>query len=538
MSSTNKFETTLKNTLNNEVAFTENGAASYKTSGHKLLDLNFATSTLRNKSESEVAKIFSEAYYENPLLAVKWMFFCRDIRSNGMGERRTFRICLKWLASIRPDLVKNLLRLISVYGRWDDLFCLITMKNDDPVEDEVLAIIDEQWSSDVLLMKEGKSISLLAKWCPSINTSSPASVKLAKFFCKELSLSEKQYRKTLSAMRKYLNIVEQKMSAKEWNAINYEQVPSKANLKYNTAFLRNDETRRCEFLSKLKNNETKINSSVNFPSDIVHEYIKDKNLNMIYYGHSFGLKTNYKIDPALEAMWKSLPDYIKDQTTGSTIVVADSSGSMTTTVGTGNMTAMEVAYSLAIYFAEKLNGPFANKTITFSNRPQYLDMSNAKTLVEKLGVMYSHSEVSDTNIEAVFDLILETAVRNNLTQDDVPSNVLIVSDMEFNAAQGSYGYYADGSRYNASQNALFKSIERKWTAKGYKLPRLVFWNVASRTGTIPLQQNDNGVALVSGYSPAVAGMVFSAKLDPYEVLVDALNVERYAPVEAAVKSII
>lgn len=523
-----KFEQALKGVLNDAVSVTENGAIGFKTSGAKLLDINFAVSSLRNKSEAEVEKMFSAAFYENPLLAVKWMFMLRDIRGTGMGERRSFRICMKWLASVRPEIVKRLVKLVAEYGRFDDLFCLIGTS----IEDEVFGVIDEQWATDVQNMKDNKSISLLAKWMPSINTSSKETVALAKKICKELSLSEKQYRQTLSSMRKYLNVIEQKMSAKQWDEINYEAVPSKANLKYNSAFLRNDETRRREFLGKLEHGEAKINSSANFPSDIVHAYTQ-KGIGYAYYHRS-----NVSVDPALEAMWKALPNYVKDQTTGSTIVVADSSGSMTTKVGNSNMSAMEVAYSLAIYFAEKLTGPFKDKTITFSSRPKYLDMSNAKSLAEKLAIMYNYSEVADTNIEAVFDLILETATRNQLKQDDIPSNVLIVSDMEYNEAQGYYFYGSNTSTYSANQRALFKQIEKKWNAAGYKLPRLVFWNVASRTGTIPLQQNDNGIALVSGYSPAIANMVFSAKLDPYEVLIDALNVPRYQPIEDAIKDVV
>lgn len=531
MASMSKFEQALKTTMADEVSTTENGAIGYKTTGAKLLDINFAASSLRNKTAAEVAKMFSEAYYESPLLAVKWMFMLRDIRGAGMGERRSFRICLSWLASVRPDIVKRLVKLVAVYGRFDDLLCLIAHDGSSKAEDAAIRTIDEQWAEDLQNMKAGKPISLLAKWMPSVNTSSAKTVALAKLLCKKLSLSERQYRKTLSAMRKHLDVVEQKMSAKQWSAIDYEAVPSCANLKYNAAFLRNDEARRREFLGALEKGEAKINSSASFPSDIVHAYAKTKN----------AIHDICKVDedPALEAMWKALPDFANGCETSSTIVVADSSASMAVQIGKTSMTAKEVAYSLAIYFAEKLAGPFKDKTITFSHSPKYLDLSTAKTLAEKLSIMYNFSIVDDTNIEAVFDLILETAVHCKLDQKDIPSNVLIVSDMEFNAAQnGSYCSYCDNLDYNASRHALFKTVEKKWAAHGYKLPRLVFWNVASRTGTIPLTQSETGVALVSGYSPAIAGMVFSSKLDPYEVLVDALNSKRYAPVEEAVLDVI
>ena len=527
-----KFEQALKSTLLDEVSVTENGAVGYKTAGNPLLDINFSVSSLRSKGDGEIVKMFSEAFYFNPLLAIKWLFFLRDIRG-GMQERRSFRVCFKWLSTIRPELVKKLIPLCAEYGRFDDLFCLITFKEDDQVQAEVIKYIDEQWAKDVENMNNKKPISLLAKWMKSCNTSSPDSVKIGKFLAKELQLSEKQYRKTLSSMRKYLNVIEQKMSAKQWSEINYEAVPSKANVKYNAAFLRNDEARRREFLGKLEKGEAKINSSANFPCDIVHAYAGKVGYN--YYSRL----TRCTIDPALEAMWKALPNYVKDLDTGSTIVVADGSGSMCTVVS-GSMTALEVANSLAIYFSEKLNGPFKDKYITFSEHPQYVDMSNAKSLAEKICIALQHNECANTNVEAVFDLLLKTACTHQLKQEDIPSNVLIVSDMEFDSCaqsnSGSFSTYDYNTRkYVAKQTALFEVLKKRWEAVGYKMPKLVFWNVASRSGAIPLQQNGMGVALLSGFSTAIAKIAFSSKLDPYEVLVDALNEPRYDAVENAIK---
>ena len=536
-SNINKFEQALKNTLNDEISVTENLACGYKTAGNPLLDINFAISSLRSKGDGEIVKMFSEAFYFNPLLAIKWLFMLRDIRG-GIGERRSFRVCFKWLATVRKDLVLKLISLVAEYGRWDDLFVLIdgSATIDADVYNAVINVIDVHFSTDLTNMKENKSISLLAKWLPSINTSSPKTVALAKRLCKELRLSEKQYRKTLSAMRKYLNVIEQKMSAKEWKAIDYETVPSKANLKYNAAFLRNDEARRREFLGKLEKGEAKINSSANFPCDIVHAYT-----GKVGYSY-YSCPSQCIVDPALEAMWKALPNYMKDLDNGSTIVVADGSGSMICQIGNGRMTALEVANSLAIYFAEKLNGEFKNKYITFSESPQYVDFSNAKSLAEKIRIALEHNECSNTNVEAVFDLLLESAKRNQLKQEDIPANILIVSDMEFDMGTSwsgcGYSYYDRSDRYSAKRNALFESIKNKWQNAGYKLPRLIYWNVNSRTGTIPLTQNEMGVALVSGFSPAIANIVFSAKLDPYEVLIDAINNPRYDAVEAAIKEII
>jgi hypothetical protein len=317
-------------------------------------------------------------------------------------------------------------------------------------------------------------------------------------------------------MRKYIDVVECKMSAKEWGAINYESVPSRANLIYNNAFLRNDEERRRAYLGVLEKGEVKINAGTLFPHDIVHKYISS--------GWSYSLKS---LDATLEGLWKALPDTVKGAE--NTIVVADGSGSMTCNVG-GNtsVTALDVANALAIYFSERASGEFKDKYITFSHRPQLVDFSNAKTLRDKIQIALRHNEVADTNIEATFDLILKTAVNNNMSQEDMPKNILIISDMEFNSAVG----------WHRPNETLFATIANKYAAHGYKLPRLVFWNVNSRTGTVPVKENDLGVALVSGFSVNIVNMVMSNKLDPYECLLETLNTERYQAVEDAIKDIL
>ena len=406
----------------------------------------------------------------------------------------------------------------------------MSSKND--IFNAIIDYIDNQITEDYKNASSGKPTSLLAKWLPSCNTSSSETRTLAKKIYTALKLSEKEYRKMLSKIRAHLKVIEVDASAKNWSAIDYEKVPSLANLKYKNAFLRNDEARRREYLAKLDKGEAKINSSVAFPCDIVHNYVSK--------GYGYYNYNNIQIDSALEAMWKSLPDFVKanDHAT-STICVADDSGSMQS-CASGNMTILTVAQSLAIYFSEKLAGPYKDKCITFSNRPQYLDFTNCKSLLDKIKVMYSHSEVANTNIEAVYDLILQTAIDNNLKQEDIPANVLLVSDLEFDSMVdfNGCGYYSYNSNYSAKQCALFEQIKKRYEAANLIMPRTVFWNVGSRTGTIPIQEHKTGTALVSGYSPAIAKMVFSAKTDPYEVLLETLDAERYVLVKEAIEDVI
>lgn len=502
----------LKETLNEDfnISVTENGAVGYRTSGKSLLDINFAVASMRKMTEQQIVDKFVKAFYEDKLLAIKWLMYVRDARE-GVGERRLFRICMKYLAETHRDIAKAVIEFIPEYGRFDDMWCLL----DTDLKNNVISIIRNQIVEDMKNMKEHKTISLLSKWLPSENASSKETKRLAGIIRKELGMPSKKYRQMLSMLRSYLNVVEVHMSKKEWSEIDYAAVPSRANLIYNSAFLRNDEERRRAYLSSLQKGETKINAGVLFPHDIVHKY-------MDYNGWRSNIKATEDI--TLEELWKALPDYVSGS--DSTICVADGSGSMQCNVG-GGVAALDVANALAIYFAERSSGQFKDTYITFSARPQIVDLSNGKSLREKIEIALRHNEVTNTNIEAVFDLILQTAINKNMTQEDLPQNILIISDMEFDSA--TYGC-------NGKPNQkLFNVFSDRYAEHGYKLPRLVFWNVNSITGTIPVKENDLGVALVSGFSPAIVKMVLSNKTDPYECLLEQLNTERYQPVEDAVK---
>jgi len=493
----------MRNTLNDEFNYaqTENDALGYRTSGKELLDLNFKVASLRAADDPEIIESFMKAFYEDKLLAVKWLFYARDVRE-GLGERRFFRVVFEYLCQHNPDAVKDLIKYIPEYGRYDDLLCIIgTQHTDNAIE-----VIKAQLKEDEARFLEGKAISLMAKWMPSINTSSTETVDKAKQIIRLLGMNEAEYRKTLSKFRKHIDVVEVKMSAQQWDGIDYSAVPSRANIIYKDAFMRHDEERRTEFLEALEKGETKINATVLYPHDIVHKYHSD--------GWGLSLKNE---DITLEQLWKSLPNTVAEN--GHTIVVADGSGSMTCNVGNTNLTALSVANALAIYFSERSNGQFKNQYITFSESPQLVDFSGCDSLRDKIELALRYNEVADTNIEAVFDLILMTAVKSQIQQSELPQNILIISDMEFNEAT-----------YSRPDKRLFSIIGDKYTQMGYKLPRLIFWNVNSRIGTIPVIENELGVALISGFSVNIVKMVLSGELDPYKCLVAQLMSERYSKI--------
>ena len=515
----NDFMTDLMDTIdetNLNVSVTENGAVGFRTSGKALVDLNYMLSSMRNMEKDEIWQRFLVAYNENPMLAVLWLFYARDCRE-GCGERRTFRIIFERFCRENPGAAVKLLPLLPFYGRWDDLTGVFFGDVPCVVRDAALTIIRKTLASDMDAKQEKKPVSLLAKWLPSGNTSSSETRRRALQISSAMDLSPCRYRKILSALRRYTDITEAKMSAGEWGSIDYSAVPSRAAMLYRDAFARHDEKRYEAFLADVRSGASKINAGVLYPYDIVHAY---------------RLKYDWEIDETLEAQWKALPNMVPANQ--STLVVVDGSGSMYDSVGNSNVTCLDVAYSLGIYFAGKLSGPYYNRFITFSSKPQYVSFADGLTLRAKLDIMYRYNDCTNTNIEKVFALILETAVKNRLKQEDIPANVLIVTDGEFDSMTYQDDCFGDYKRHYADK-ALFNVIRDRWESFGYRLPRLVFWNVCSRTGTIPLTTNACGVTLVSGFSPNIADMVMSGELDPYKCLVTKLTSDRYKPVQNALK---
>ena len=499
------------NKIEYNVSVTDNGALGFKTSGKYLLDMNFKVASMRNMTFSQIKDMFSLAYAEDPRLAIIWLFYVRDIRE-GLGERRIFRCILpEVLKDIKEENAYKLIDLVSEYGRFDDLYCIV--EESAQYTDYVAKLFKNQLSKDIDNMEKGKSISLLAKWLKSEKASSYKSKELAFKTMRMLGLTPRKYRKLLSKMRAYLNVVEVKMTSNNWGEIKYDQVPSKASLNYKNAFIKHDEDRYNEFISKVNKGEAKINAATLYPHEIVDRYI-DKS------GWSGRVKSS--VDTTLEALWKNLPDTVNGDSR--TLVVADGSGSMTTTIGNSSVRALDVANALAIYFAERAQGPYANKYITFSSRPQFVDFKNCTSLRDKISHALKHDEISNTDIEKVFNLILDTAIKNKSSQDEIPNNILILSDMEF-----------DSQVKSNEQEALFIAISKRYEAQGYKLPRLIFWNLASRTQTIPLIQNEFGVVLVSGFSSNIISMIMNGETDPYKCLVKTLESERYKKVSEALK---
>lgn len=499
----------LLNAIESESNFTltENLATARATTGSELLNFFSVAGALRTREESDIRRLFDSAFAEDPQYALKAAFYFRDIRG-GQGERRTFRAILKYLAE-SPETKSWLsanLHLIPEYGRWDDLFVLF----DTPVEIHVLNLIQKQLQSDVA----GKTSSLLAKWLPSENASSKESKHFAYRIMKHMLMTPRSYRKLLAAQRKRIDVLERKLSANKWSEIEYEKVPSQANLLYRSAFRAHDEERYLAFLESVKKGEKKIHSGVLFPYDIVRKCL------------GYELEDT---EQTLDALWENLPDYFEGKTENS-LVVCDVSGSM---FMSNNSLPAAVAISLAVYAAERNKGIFHNKFITFSAAPE-LQTIKGTTIVKKVANLKTAHWDANTNVEAVFDLLLQTAIRHKLSNDDMVKKLYIISDMEFDQAAGDYysGSYSwrPGMPPNVPKT-LFQTIGKKYEKAGYDMPELVFWNVDSRNDQFPMSMDERGFVNVSGCSPSIFTSLLKSKfLNAYDLMIEVLDQKRYEPV--------
>ena len=509
--------------LPDNLTYTQNGAVAYSTTSSALLDMFTKLASYRSLDEKHIVTDWRKAFNENPYLAMRFLGMSMDIRC-GAGERRFTQIVIR-------DLVKNggasiaakLVPLIGEYSRYDMLY---QFRGNPTSEKAVREFLKKQFAEDMANMKQNKSISLLGKWLDKPNSHSKQTRNNGLWTAKQLNMTERNYRKALSALRKYLDVVERKMSSDNWAAIDYETVPSKANLNYNKAFLRHDTERRQAFLSALKTGEAKINASVANPCDIVNKYM---NQNDRWYG------LPKRADDTLEGMWNALPDMIPDDK--GMLVVCDCSGSMQSGIGGNtNMRCIDVAMSLAIYCADHLKGAFANKYITFSANPHIVRFGENDALLTKLRKTLECQDCSNTNLEKVFNLILKTAIDNHSPQSDLPERILIVSDGEFDSmcdAQNTINHYGWTNSRTRVDKTFMQSIAQRFKNAGYKMPTIVFWRVNMRNSTaLPFKVDERGI-MVSGYSTNLLKMVLSDKTNPMDALLEQLNVPRYDCFEAA-----
>lgn len=476
---------------------TENGAVTYETTQSDCLDLFATIGAVRHESDKEIIGRFIKAFAENADLAMKILFFGRDVRC-GLGERRVFRVIASWLAEHEPAALKKNLGYIAEYGRYDDLLCLMGTK----CENDAVLYIKERLSVDLAAADNGGEVSLLAKWLPSVNASSTDMVKTAKKLAKRLGMSEAQYRKTLVTLRKKIRIIENNLREREYT-FDYAKQPSKAMFKYRKAFIRNDGERYRAFMQRVERGEASLHTGTLAPYEIIAPCFEDDDFTRL----------SEEERHSMDVTWNALENFAGDE---NSLVVVDSSGSMYCHFDPMPVT---VAMSLGIYFAERNKGAFRNHFITFSETPKLVEIKGSD-IAEKVRYCSQFYECCNTDIQKVFELIADTAVKNKVPQSEMPSMVYIVSDMEF-----------DDCADNAEMSN-FEYAKELFARNGYTLPNLVFWNVASRNRQQPVTQNEQGVALVSGCTPRMFTAVIDGTLNPYTVMLETIMTERYEKISA------
>ena len=490
----------------NNYTLTENMAGTYRSTMSGLMDLFALGGAYRTRSDIDCINLFKKAFEEDETYAMKCLFYLRDARG-GQGERRFFRVICKWLAAVHPDAIARNLEHIAFYGRWDDLYAFA----DTRLENSAFAFMRKQLELDV----QCKVPSLLAKWLKSENTSSQESNRLGNKTRQYLGLSHREYRKLLSSLRKKINVLERLMSENRWDEIEFDKIPSKAGMIYRNAFARHDVERMKtkgiqSYADFARDTKTKVNAKTLYPYEVVNKALKRH------------LDDTERL--MINKYWDNLTDYF-NKCSFNGIAVVDTSGSM---VGT----PLEVALSLGMYCAEHNTGPFANHFFTFSASPRFVTVEGVD-FVDKIQRMSCADWGMNTNVEAVFDKMLEIARAYHLSQDELPQNVIIISDMEFDAC--ACGGPINSDRWRRSYDThsvdetLFETIEKCWNAAGYKMPTLTFWNVNARHDNIPMRPTKY-VNFVSGFSPVLFEQILKG-VTAYDLIMDKLNDKRYAVIQ-------
>lgn len=512
---------------------TENGAASNATSGSGLLDLFNHGAALRARQDFDrIVPLFKAAFKENPEYALACLFYLRDVRG-GQGERQIFRLALSWLSDNDRRTFEKILPLVPMYGRWDDLFEIAYAGG--MASDAVVNLVAEQLSLDMA----ADHPTLLAKWMPSENSGSKKknrqvairtavesyigvmnvtkyvdvsprqqNRKFAHFWMAALNLDPKAYRQMLTELRKRIRIVETLMSEQRWGDINYSAVPGAAMKLYRKAFGKHDQERFGEFIEAAKRGEVKINAGTLTPYDIMQ-------------------RVGYHEDPALDALWNNLPDFLGDK---DILPLIDLSGSMNTPDGV----PMTMAMAMGLYLAKHNKGQFRGSVITFSADPKFVEVDTTRPIHEQLRTIRGKSYGYNTNLNKVFKMLLAQAKRFNVPQDKMPKYICIVSDMQFDEASGAVKPEVWGGGNFTPDPTNFEAIEQLYAAVGYEMPQVIFWNVRSAGTDAAVTKDKKGVILVSGQNPVAFEKAikvdFTPPPTPFEAMMAVLDNERYMPI--------
>ena len=478
---------------------TLNGALTHGSTGDACLDFFAVAGGMRYRRREDQIRLYDRAYIETPELAAKLLFYLRDIRG-GMGERKLFRTLLRHVAFTWPETAIKNVRYTAEFGRWDDLVCLMGT----PAEEEAVRVIRRQLADDMAALKkrdmgeEDAHISLLAKWLPSDNASSPVTCGNARKLIAALGMDKREYRAMLTALRARIGLVERNLSKKRPEKVNYKAVPAQAMLKYRSAFEQKDRNRFRSYLGEVKKGKKTIHSGTLFPYEVLRPFFSVRDA---------------EGEATLEQLWKSLPGEIGS---ANAISVVDTSGSM---YWAEKLKPALISQAMGLYCAERCEGVFHNHLITFESTPHLVEIKGA-TLRDKLTYIGTLPWGGSTNLEGVFNLILRTAVNARAKQEEMPAVLYIFSDMEFNYA------VRDPSR------TVYEACRAKFEAHGYRMPAVVFHNVNSWQMQAPVTAHTRGTALQSGAGTHALKEKFDGNITPMDHMLRVLNGKRYGMIHA------
>jgi len=460
---------------------TENGGAAFSSTGSDCLD--FFTRYVRNTSQTDMIDMFVKAYAEDPYTALRIVFNGRDCIGNGKQEKLISFFVMNHLKQTKPKTYAKNLIGFSKIGCFKDLLQLDVMSKSHQTPDIELELLAAMLSDDLIKLQAGESVSLAAKWAPTEGCEFDKKTRAAHRLAKILDKNMKDYRKKIiTPLRAKIDVLERLESARRWDEINFEKVPAIAMKKQKAAFTKHCSAAFTSYLSNVIAGKAKMHSKGIQP----HELVMNP-------------------DEAANAQWialvarLSLAGVFKN-----CVALCDVSGSM-------QGIPMWVSIAMGILMSALTEGRFKNRVLTFSEVPQWHEIKGT-TLAEKVGSLSRAHWGATTNFISVFELLLVEATTYGLTPEQMPKKIIVFTDMQFNQAhQGEY-------------KTAFQIISEKYSAAGYKIPQLVFWNLRDSKVAFPVQKDTPGVALMSGYSAEMLKMFMDdEEMTPYSMMMKALK---------------
>lgn len=521
------------------------GSDIYTEAGVGDLRVTFFTKLVRGLSKedisSNVSKILSKGSAEAVRDLVVMAFQTRDVRG-GKGERDLFYTFFIEICKHRPEWSRDLIELVPEYGSWLDIFRIWDLCGEnDALKGVLLNCVKGQFEKDLLAERP----SLLAKWMPREGSKNHSqALGLAYFLFPNVPLKGggrmRAYRKAIALLNKKLDTTEIKMAGRTWAAITPGHVPGRLMKKCKLAFF-NQKKVRGDVEERYPGNEDRIQCADNFRqllkdvkegkvvmkgghTTMPHEHVASI-LSSSWYNSSGMSKEE---EETIQAQWDAIrAETAKAGGLGKIVPMCDFSGSM-------DGVPKEVSLALGILVSEVASPAFKDHILTFDSEPQWHSFSECKSLIEKVRSIGSLGVGLSTDFQKAADLVLRKLVENNVAPEDAPTDLLVFTDMGFDAACGNSSYYVTK---NKQWQTHFQMIRESFSNYGYQPPRIVCWNLRADYKDYHARANEEGVVQLSGWSPALLKVLTEGGVQvqtPYQGMRKVLDDSRYDRVRVVV----